>query len=355
MSAHQSEQITLAFALALGVFLFLIGLRFVFFKVFHRWARRTRSGLDDLIIRIIKVPSLFWCLVIGLYVGMDLSGYSGKYLKYFNDSVYVLLIFSVTVAASSLIGALLKYYADRSNVPIPSTGLVTGLLRGILWAVGMIVILHFLGVPITPMITAMGVGGLAVALALKDTLANLFAGIHIMMEKSIRVGDYIRLENGQEGYVADITWRTTRIRMLQNNMVIIPNQNLSQSIVTNYYLPEKRMGLQIPVSVGYDSDPDRVEKVLLDAARQAVKEVPGLLEEPAPIVRFIPGFGESSLDFTLICQVREATDQYPVQHELRKRILKALREAGLEIPFPQRTVHLHTDPPEKPGKGDRKT
>jgi small-conductance mechanosensitive channel len=132
--------------------------------------------------------------------------------------------------------------------------------------------------------------------------------------------------------------------MLPNNMVILPNSKLTQSIVTNYYLPEPRMALLVSVSVSYGADPEQIERVLVDEASQAAKEVPGLLADPAPFVRFIPGFGESSLDFTLICQVREFTDQYLAQHELRKRILVRFKKEGIEIPFPQRTVHLQSGP-----------
>jgi small-conductance mechanosensitive channel len=201
-----------------------------------------------------------------------------------------------------------------------------------------------LGISITPVLTALGVGGLAVALALQETLSNFFAGIHLLIEQPIRVGDFIKLESGQEGYVADIGWRTTRIRMLPNNMVILPNSKLTQSIVTNYYLPEPRMALLLPISVSCKADPERIEHILVEEATLALGQIPGLLAEPAPFVRFIPGFGESSLDFTLICQVREFTDQYLAQHELRKRILKRFRSDGIEIPFPQRTIHLRTEP-----------
>jgi small-conductance mechanosensitive channel len=321
----------------------LLIVRSIFFRIFHRWAEKSRSGLDDLIIRAVKTPSIFWSLAIGLYLGVNVSEYTGKYLHYINQSINILIIFSITVAAASLTGKIFVYYVEKSEIPIPTTGLVNGILRGLIWVVGLIIILNFLGIPITPMITALGVGGLAVALALQDTLANLFAGIHIMIEKSIRVGDFIKLESGQEGYVEDITWRTTRIRMLPNNMVIIPNHKFSQSIVTNYFLPEKRMSLLIPVSVSYQADPEKVEAVLADEAKKAVGEIPGLLGDPEPFVRFIPGFGDSSLDFTLICQVKEFVDQYQVQHELRKRILKRLKTEGLEIPFPQRTVYLREE------------
>ena len=217
------------------------------------------------------------------------------------------------------------------------------MIQGIILVLGLLIALSVIWISITPFITALGVGGLAVALALQDTLSNLFAGIHILVEKSIRVGDFVKLETGQEGYVEDITWRTTRIRMLPNNMVIIPNSKLSQSIVTNYYLPEKRMSLLIPIGVSYSSDPEKVEKILVEEAKKAVGTIPGLLGDPEPFVRFIPGFGESSLDFTLICQVREFVDQYLAQHELRKRIFKRFNEEGIEIPFPHRTVYLREE------------
>jgi small-conductance mechanosensitive channel len=337
------ERLLLPLGLALVIAAVLLMVRTILFRLFHRWAAKSESHLDDLIIRSVRIPSIFWCLAIGLYIGLDLSEYSGKYLKYINQSIHILLLLSITAAAATLTGKTLNHYVQKSDIPIPTTGLVNGILRGVIWVVGWIIILNFLGIPITPMITALGVGGLAVALALQDTLANLFAGVHIMMEKSIRVGDFVKLESGQEGYVEDITWRTTRVRMLPNNMVIIPNLKFSQSIVTNYYLPEKRMSLLIPVSVSYQADPEKVEAVLIDVAKQAVGEIPGLLGDPVPLVRFIPGFGDSSLDFTLTCQVAEFVDQYLVQHELRKRIFKRLKAEDLEIPYPQRTVYIREE------------
>jgi small-conductance mechanosensitive channel len=245
--------------------------------------------------------------------------------------------------AAHLVNLIFNFYIQKSDIPIPTTGLVSGLLKGIVSAVGFIIIFNLLGVPITPMLTALGVGGLAVALALKDTLANLFAGIHIMMEKSIRVGDFIKLESGQEGYIEDISWRTTRVRMLANNMVIIPNEKFSQSIVTNYCLPDKRTIFSLPVSVSYQADPEIVERVLLEVVREAVGPVPGLLGDPEPTVRFNPGFGESSLDFTIVAHIREFIDQYQVLHELRKRIFRRLQEKNIEIPYPHRTVYLHNE------------
>lgn len=325
----------------------LFAVRGIFFRLLHRWALTTKTEIDDAVIHSFKTPSIYWVLAVGIYAGIWFSALPERHVFYLSKSIHVLIVLSITFAVANLLGRLYADYIRRSALPIPTTGLVQGLLKGIILVLGFLIILSMLGVSITPLITALGIGGLAVALALQDTLANLFAGIHILVEKSVRVGDFVRLESGQEGFVADITWRTTRIRMLPNNMVVIPNSKLAQSIVTNYFLPEKRMSVLIPVSVSYSSDPGYVEKVLVEEARKAIGEVEGLLAEPEPFVRFIPGFGESSLDFTLICQVREFTDQYLVQHELRKRIFRRFGEENIEIPFPQRTVHLKTGAGEK--------
>jgi len=306
--------------------------RGITFRVLHKWAKKTETDIDDIIIKAFRTPSLYWCIAIGLYIGVVVSDIQEKYVFYLSKTIHVIVILSITVAAANLSEKIFSSFIQRSNLPIPATGLVYGVLKGVIFVLGFLIILSVLEISITPFITALGVGGLAVALALQDTLANLFAGIHILIEKTIRVGD---LNPGKE-----ITWRTTRVKMLPNNIVVIPNSKLAQSIVTNYYLPEKRMSLSIPIGVSYSSDPEKVEKILVEEAKKAVGEIPGLIKDPEPFVRFIPGFGESSLDFTLICQVREFVDQYLVQHELRKRIFKRFKKEGIEIPFPQRTVHL---------------
>src|SRR3989338_7861554 len=291
-------------------------------NMLKRWAEKTETKVDDIILATIRHPSIYWSLAIGLYMAVGLSSFPTKFVL------------------ANLISRLTQYAIESRELPLPATGLSRTIIKAVVLTVGILIILGSLGISITPLITALGVGGLAVALALQDTLSNLFAGIHILVERPIRVGDYIKLSSGEEGYVMDIGWRTTRIRMLANNVIIIPNNKLSQSIITNYYYPEKRMSLLIPIGVSYDSDPDRVEKILVQEAQKAAGEIAGFLKEPPPFVRFIPGFGDSSLNFTLICQVAEYVDQYLVQHELRKRIFKRFKDEGIEIPFPIRTVYL---------------
>jgi small-conductance mechanosensitive channel len=333
--------IPLIVALSSAFALFVV--RKITFVLLHRWAKKADTKIDEIIIKSLKLPSVFWCAAIGLYIGAGISDFPEKYTFYFIKTIHVIVILSVTIALSNLAGRIFKNYIQKSNLPLPTTGLAYGILKGSIIAIGLLIILSVLGISITPLITALGVGGLAVALALQDTLANLFAGIHILMEKSIRVGDFIKLETGQEGYVEDITWRTTRIKMPANNMVVIPNNKLAQSIVINYYLPEKRMATAIQIGVSYSPDPEKVERILIEEAQKAVGEVKGLLADPQPAAGLIPGFGESSLNFTLTFHVREFADQNPVENELRKRILKRFKEEGIEMPFPQRTVYLREE------------
>ncbi len=337
------EKLLMPSFIALIAIIILLITRAISLRVIHGWAEKTDTQIDDIIIKSLKTPSIYWCFAIGLYIGIEVSTLNEKYVYYFSKAIHILVILSITIATANLSGKIFRNYIQKANLPIPTTGLAYGIIKGTILVIGFLIILSVLGIAITPLITALGVGGLAVALALQDTLANLFAGIHILMERSIRVGDFVKLESGQEGYIEDITWRTTRVRMLPNNIVVIPNSKLAQSVVTNYYLPEKKMSLLIPIGVSYSSDPEKVERILVEEAKKAIGQIPGLVENFEPFVRFIPGYGESSLDFTLICQVNEFVDQYLAQHELRKRIFKRFQEEGIEIPFPHRTVYLREE------------
>lgn len=330
----------LVFAVVTGV---ALGLRHLAFRALFKWAAGTR--LDEIVLRSLRLPSIAWAILIGVYVAVDTAPLSPRPTALILNFVYGLLVLSVTAAIANLSGAALGHALKEKNLPIPATGLSLAIFKTTIWVVGVLVLLSSLGVSITPILTALGVGGLAVALALQETLSNFFAGLHLLLSRPFRVGDFVKLETGQEGHVLDIGWRSTKLRMLPNNLLIVPNSKMAQSIVVNYYLPDPSMAVPIQIGVSYECDPDQVERILLEEAKQAVGQVPGLLGHPAPVVRFIPGFGESSLDFTLVCQVREFNDQSLVQHELRKRILRRFKKEGIEIPFPQRTIHL------QPGSG----
>jgi len=341
LDANLIKNAVISVSVFVAVFVVLLVIRKVVFGSITRWARRTATKADDLFLDAIRSPSFFWIVAISLYVALDTSSIQQRYVNYGLKALYIVVILSITLASANLISKLVQNALEKKSATgTPVTGLSRTIIKAVVFALGGMIIANGLGISITPVLTALGVGGLAVALALQDTLSNLFAGMHILIENPIRVDDYIKLDSGEEGFVADIGWRTTRIRQLANNTVIVPNSKLLQSNIINYYLPEKRMSLLISIGVSYDSDPEQIEAILVEEAMAGAAEIPGLLSEPAPFVRFIPGFGDSSLNFTLICQVSEFVDQYLAQHELRKRIFKRFRKEGIEIPFPQRTVHL---------------
>jgi small-conductance mechanosensitive channel len=331
------------------LFIFLITLilgvlvRRLLFSALTRWANKTSSQADDIVVRALRGPFMIWVLMLAIHLAAQISLLPDKISNLIAKILLFLAIASLTVVGSKLASATVKIYGSRMQGALPVTSLTQNLAQLTVIIIGILILLNSLGMSITPLLTALGVGGLAVALGLQDTLANFFAGFYVSLAGYVRLGDYIKLNSGEEGHVADIAWRSTTIKTLSNNLIIIPNSKLAQAIVTNYHLPEKRISFKIPVSVSYDCDPDRIEAVLGDEARKAAGEIKELLAEPAPTVRFIPGFGNSSLDFTLICHVSEFADQYPVQHELRKRILKRFRLDGIDIPFPATTVYVRED------------
>jgi small-conductance mechanosensitive channel len=331
----------------ISIFFLVVGsgwfARRLLFKMLERWAAKSATRFDDLVIQAVRGPFLLWMLILGLHVAAQSSALPARPTAVISKVLLVLWIISATVVASKFATLVVREYGSGLSTALPVTTLTQNIVSMAVVAIGAMILLNSLGVSITPILTALGVGGLAVALALQDTLSNLFAGFYISLAGQVRPGDYVKLDSGQEGYVADISWRSTTLRALPNNLIVVPNAKLAQAILTNYHLPEKRMSLLIPVSVSYDSDPDTIERILVEEATAGARHIAGLLADPAPFVRFIPGFGNSSLDFTLICQVAEFVDQYLAQHELRKRIFKRFRADGIEIPFPIRTLHFKGD------------
>src|SRR5438874_4944629 len=340
MALHDPLKLVIPACLLLAALAAGYVLKRLLFRALERWAQRTSSQVDVVLTRSIGGPIMIWSLMLGIYFATEALDLPERSTRLIEHTLLILTILSLTLMASRLAGNLIRHYGSRVPGATPVATLTQNLAQLFIMLVGILILLRHFGVSITPILTAFGVGGLAVALALQDTLSNLFAGFYVSVAGQVRLGDYIKLNTGEEGYVTDISWRSTTIRALVNNMIIIPNAKLAQAIVTNYYLPERRMSLLIPISVSYDSDPDHVERVLLEEVERAAGSIAGLLAEPAATVRLIPGFGDSALNFTLICQVAEFVDQFLVQHELRKRIWKRFRAERIEMPYPTRTVYL---------------
>jgi small-conductance mechanosensitive channel len=208
---------------------------------------------------------------------------------------------------------------------------------------GFFLILETLGVSITPVLTAFGIGGLAVALALQETLANLFAGLYLVASKQVRPGDYIKLDTGDEGYVTDVTWRTTVLTPLPtNNVVIIPNKKFAAATITNYTLPEQKLWVSVEVGVSYASDLTKVEAVTMAVAHEILQDMTGGTPEFAPVVRYHT-FAASSINLTVRMLVSEFASQAPITHAFIKRLTQRYKEEGIDMPFPIRTVYLKSN------------
>ena len=210
-------------------------------------AARTRGQWDDIVITELALRLPLWSLFLGAYLAAGFWQIQPNVENALTKTLFALMVVSLTLFCSGVVTKLTVLYGSTLQQALPVTSLTQNIVRGVVLTMGLLIVLNGLGLSITPMLTALGVGGVAVALALQDTLANLFAGIYVTVAGQIRVGDYVRLDSGQEGYVADIGWSSTRIRMLPNNLVLVPNGKLSQAIVTNYYLPDRELAVLVEV------------------------------------------------------------------------------------------------------------
>jgi len=324
--------------------------RWMVLRAVRAWIARTSSRAGLILNEALRGPLLIWALILALHTAIQLSGLPEKVTGWGARVLLILWIVSLTLMCMRIAGNLVRLYGGQAPGALPVTTLSRNLAELAVFILGVVWLLDAFHMNITPILTALGVGGLAVALALQDTLSNLFSGFYVTVARQVRLGDYIKLNTGEAGYVADTGWRATTLRDLANNLIIVPNSKLAQAIVTNYHLPDRRMSVSLEVPVAYDCDPERVERALAEVARGAVGEIPGLLGDPAPSVALDPGFGESALRFTLGFQVAEIADQFGARSELRKRILRRLREEGIGIPFPSRTLYIRREqgPEENP-------
>ena len=283
------------------------------------------------------------CLVVGLYWIVNTINIIEPLTRLFSYILFTVIILSITRVAARTINGFISLHIESSQQKLPKTTLLNTILNVVIYAMGVLVVLQYYGISIAPILTAMGVGGMAVALALQETLANIFSGLHLILSKQLRLDDYIKLSTGEEGRVTDITWRfTTIVPAGGGNMIVIPNQKIASSNITNYSMPRKDIVISIPVGVAYDSDLDKVERVTLDVAKEVMAQIDKDVKmEPA--VRFHT-FGESSIDFNVVLHSSYFEHQFLLKHEFIKALTRRYGEEGIEIPYPTRTVLQPEEP-----------
>jgi small-conductance mechanosensitive channel len=303
---------------------------------------KSKLKINGAVISSVKGPFIIWFLMLGIYIAMEFSHLPENVVHIAGKILLSLGIFSVILVTISLSTAVIKAYSNKFESVMPMTSLTENIARVAIFAVGILIIIDTLGYSITPILATLGVGGLAVALALQDTLGNVFAGFYITMSRQIRVGDYVKLDTGEEGYVIDITWRATKIRTLPNNVILIPNERLTKAIATNYCMPDKEMAVLVNVGVHYDSDLKKVEAVTCEVGKEVMKEVAGGVPDFQPFIRYHT-FADFSVNFTVILRTSEFVNQYIIKHEFVKRLHERYAKEGIIIPYPIRAVNYEQE------------
>lgn len=328
------------FALIAGVALALgFAIDTIIYRVIRTQARKRGWRVGDAIAHSLHgLPTLLAALIAIRLITVALE-IDTEVESTFKSVLLAVAIAGFTWSATRLAGRLTRIFTQGDDAPIPSSTIFVNLARGTVVAIGAASVLAALGISIGPLIAALGVGGIAIGLALQPTLENLFAGIQVLLSRQIGPGDFIRLETGEEGWVEDMNWRNTTIKSLSNDLIIVPNSVIGRSRITNFTSADEQHVEWVPVGVAYGSDLELVERVTLDEARAVLAALDYGVDDYEPLLRF-DAFGDSSVDLRVSIKARSYSDRWPIRSELIKRLHARYAAEGIEIPFPQRVVHF---------------
>ncbi len=313
------------------------------FPLLFRLTRKTKWKSDDLVVESVAQWVIFWFFLGAcLYVLPIFSGtftFVARNETTFHHVIGALYIFSLTWVTARIVAGMLEIRSKKDGREFASTSILGNIARAIIYCIGLILILQTFGVAIAPLLTALGVGGIAVALALQPTLSNLFSGLQLIASGKINIGDLVQLESGQRGIIRDITWRNTTIETGQNNIVVVPNSKMADSIIENYYLFDREILFNIVVGVGYESDLEKVERVSVEVAKSILAQHDGGVKGFVPFVLFF-NFGESRIDLRVYLKVNEFANQALITSDFIKALHKRYALEAITIPFPARNVFV---------------
>lgn len=336
------ENMIIAGIILVGFILLAIVASLIISMLRRRYLAKDSEGLLGNLLFLLRSPFLSWIVISGVTSALI-------YLKYFTGIRSLILriygavsVILLVIIASRIMSLLISWWFRRREQQEGGyndhySAMTSKIITALIWVVGSMLVLAQLGVKITPLLTTLGLGSLAVALALQDTLANFFAGIYLMLDRPIRVGDYVRLDTKDEGFVDAIGWRSTHIRLWSNYVVVIPNSRLTSSVITNMVLNKSETGVYIYGGVGYLNDLDRVEEVLIEVGREVLLRVNGAVSDAEPTIRF-QEFGDSNIKFLAILKAEDFAFQYVIKHEFIKAVHKRFRNENIEIAWPVRQL-----------------
>jgi small-conductance mechanosensitive channel len=326
----------LAILVAWAVVTFLI-------PIIGRLASRTKTQLDDYLLRVIKAPLAAFIISQGAFTGLTASSFLDRHQDNVNKAWGAASLAIGFWFLQRLFSGLLTWYGHEiaARTQTKWDEQVLPILRRIgnfaLLAIGALVVLDQVGVSISPLLAGLGIGGLAVALALQPTLANFVSGTYVLSDGSIRPGDFIEVKDGPSGTVHEVGWRTTKILSPANNLVIIPNSKLADSIVTNYQQPQPSTTIWLSCGVSYESDLPKVERVASEVLHTLRDTLPQTDKAFDPLVLFRE-FGDSNVNLFLVIRAADRSAGFTVTHEVIKAVHQRFRDEGIEISYPVRKI-----------------
>ena len=306
-------------------------------RVLKPLALRTKTKVDDLIMKSISSVIFYVVLAVGFKIGFQHFDFASTTL---NSIIDTLLIVIVTVLAVRIINDFAEHWKTDWATKTESTAddrlipLIEKILKALVVIIATIFVFDVWNVNITPLLTTAGIAGIAISLAVKDSLANILGGLQLVLDKTFKVGDKVELESGELGVILDIGLRSTKLRTYDNEVVYIPNGQLANARIKNFTVPDLSIRVNVAFGVEYGSETEQVRKVVLEA----VKKVDTVLDDPAPAVQFIE-MSDFSLDFKARAWVKDYNQAYSTKLKVRDAIYAALNQAGIGIPFPTHTVY----------------
>jgi len=346
---------------SVGVFLVYLLVAWLIYLVMRYIERKQegqrKTGLLSKLLTSLNKPIFLLIVTQGIIWALATPSYLISWHSVLQDISIAVAIVIAAYGLGKAIAAIVEWYMRSRGVRRKAKideGLIRFVRRILLivfYVFGVLILLAYFDIDISPIIAGLGIGGLAVALALQPTLANFFAGTQIVADRVVRVGDYIELNDGTRGYVTDVGWRSTRIRTPYNNRVIIPNSSLSASIITNYYWPTMDIGVIVNCGVSYSSDLTKVQTVTLEVARNVIEDMDEAVKDFEPWFCF-EQFGDSNIDFWVWIQAKNRLSSFRLKSELIRRLHASFEQEGITINYPvRRLVYEENDgqPPLLPG------
>lgn len=309
-------------------------------QVLKPLAKKTKTKIDDLVIKNISSIIFYIILLLGLKVGAQNFELGENAQAVFDGIINTLLIFIVTLLLLKIISSFAlqwmkewkfktKTTADERLIPF-----LQKILKAVVIVLALIFAFNAWKINISPLLATAGIAGLAIGLAIKDSLNNILGGLQLVLDKTFKVGDKVQLESGEMGVILDIGLRSTKLKTYDNEVIYIPNGYLANAKLKNFTHPDVSIRVNVNFGVVYGSNTEKVQQVVLEA----VKKIDTVIEEPEPIVQFLK-MSDFSLDFVARAWVKNYTDAYSTQIKMTDVIYNALNKANIGIPFPTRTVY----------------